>query len=49
MMILYGTALSEERAHLVEAAQSQARLMEAIADFNAIYNQGFNGSVETLP
>jgi PAS domain S-box-containing protein len=33
--VLYGTAFEQQRERLVEAAQSQARLIEAIARFNA--------------
>ncbi len=36
--MLYHTALDEGRAHLVETAQSQARLIEAIARFDALYS-----------
>ncbi len=36
--LLYRTALSEDRAHLVETAQSQARLIEAVARFDAMYS-----------
>ncbi|MBT4519337.1 MAG: PAS domain S-box protein [Halieaceae bacterium] len=35
MAILYDTAFEEERARLVESAQSQARLIEAVARFDA--------------
>ena len=34
IFILYKTALSEERARLVDTAQSQARLMEAVARYD---------------
>ena len=33
--VLYGTAFEQQRERLVEAAQSQARLIEAIARFDA--------------
>jgi PAS domain S-box-containing protein len=36
--ILYHVALNEERSRLVETAQSQARLMEAIARFDKVYS-----------
>lgn len=35
---LYEAAFAEERARLVETAQSQARLIEAIARFDAAYS-----------
>ena len=41
--LLYRTAFREERARLVETAQSQARLMEAIAHFDAAYNSHYSG------
>jgi PAS domain S-box-containing protein len=37
--VLYDTALAEQRARLVETAQSQARLIEAIARFNAAHSR----------
>ncbi len=36
--ILYNTAFEEDRARLVETAQSQARLMEAVARFDQIHS-----------
>ncbi|MEN8132871.1 MAG: PAS domain-containing protein, partial [Pseudomonadota bacterium] len=36
---LYGTAFAEERSRLIEIVQSQARLIEAIARFDAIHSQ----------
>jgi hypothetical protein len=36
--ILYHAALDEERSRLVETAQSQARLMEAVARFDEVYS-----------
>ncbi len=36
--ILYDTLFEEERAHLVETAQSQARLMEAVARFDLVHS-----------
>ena len=35
---LYRAAFREEEARLVEAAQSQARLLESVARFNAVYS-----------
>ncbi len=43
--MLYRTALKEEQARLVEAAKSQARLIEAIARFDAMYSENYpNGA-----
>lgn len=36
---LYGTALAEERARMIEIVQSQARLIEAVARFDAANSQ----------
>lgn len=41
MHILYNTALNEERGRLTETAESQARLIEAIASFDAVYNKDY--------
>ena len=41
MWILYGTAFEEERERLIETAQSQARLIEAVARFDAIYSKDY--------
>jgi PAS domain S-box-containing protein len=41
--LLYRTALAEERARLVVTAQSQARLVEAIARFDKIHTQDYPG------
>ena len=38
---LYQTAISEGRERLVETAQSQARLIESVAKFSAIYNESY--------
>jgi len=39
--VLYRTALKEEQARLVEGAKSQARLIEAVARFDAIYSKNY--------
>ena len=39
--ILYHTALTEERARLEETAKSQARLIDAVARFDAQYSPGY--------
>ena len=39
--MLYRAALYEERARLVETAQSRARLIEAVARFDAVYSRDF--------
>jgi PAS domain S-box-containing protein len=39
IFVLYKTAFVEERERLVETAQSQARLIEAVARFDAIYSE----------
>jgi hypothetical protein len=39
--MLYRTALNEEQARLVETAKSQARLIEAIARFDALYSTDY--------
>ena len=44
--MLYRTALNEQRARLVETAQSQARLLEAVARFDAVYSQDYPGGSE---
>jgi hypothetical protein len=45
--ILYKTALEQEKARLKEAAQSQARLIEAISRFDKIYGSKYpNGTTE---
>lgn len=41
--ILYRTAVNEERLRLQEAAQSQARLIEAIARFDESYSRDYPG------
>ena len=43
LVATYRTAFQQQRARLIEAAQSQARLMEAVAQFDAQY------SAEDLP
>ena len=45
--ILYQTAFNEEKARLIETARSQARLIEAIARFDAQYSKNYpHGSRE---
>ncbi len=39
--ILYMAAVTEEQRHLVETAQTQARLIEAVARFDAIYSHDY--------
>ncbi len=39
--VLYKTALKQERARLVETAQSQARLIEAVARFDRVYSNDY--------
>jgi len=39
--ILYHAALDEERSRLVETAQSQARLMEAVARYDEVYSLNY--------
>jgi PAS domain S-box-containing protein len=39
--LLYQAAFREEQARLVETAQSQARLLEAVARFDALYSQNY--------
>ena len=39
--LLYRTALEEERTRLMETAQSQARFLEAVARFDAIYSNDY--------
>jgi signal transduction histidine kinase/CheY-like chemotaxis protein len=41
IFVLYQTAFEEERSRLVEAAQSQARLIEAVAEFDVEYSGDF--------
>ncbi len=46
IFMLYRTALEQQRAWLITTAQSQARLIEAVARFDATYNQGYEGGSE---
>jgi PAS domain S-box-containing protein len=41
--ILYKTGIEEERARLMETAQSQARLIESMARFDGIYSRDYPG------
>jgi PAS domain S-box-containing protein len=41
IFMLYRAAFDEERARLVETAQSQARLIEAVARFDSIYSSDY--------
>jgi PAS domain S-box-containing protein len=43
---LYRTAFKEQQARLVETAQSQARLIEAVARFDEIYSKDYPGGSE---
>jgi signal transduction histidine kinase len=44
--VLYTAAIEEERERLVETAQSQARLIEAIARFDSVYSSEYPGGSE---
>lgn len=46
VVILYRIHFKEEKARLVETAQSQARLIEAIARYDAVYSQDYPGGSE---
>ena len=39
--ILYNTSLAGEKLRLEEAAKSQARLIEAVARFDSVYNNDY--------
>ena len=41
--LLYQAAFKEAESRLVETAQSQARLLEAIARFDAVHSQNYPG------
>ncbi|MBW2195679.1 MAG: PAS domain S-box protein [Deltaproteobacteria bacterium] len=41
IFLLYRTAFEEERVRLVETAQSQARLIEAVARFDSLYSRDY--------
>ncbi len=44
--MLYQAAFEEERARLIETAQSRARLIEAVARFDALYNRDYPEGAE---
>jgi signal transduction histidine kinase len=46
IFVLYQTAYEEERSRLVEVAQSQARLMEAVARFDMQYSHNYPEGTE---
>jgi len=46
IFILYRTAFQEEKERLIETAQSQARLMEAVARFDSIYSHNYPEGTE---
>ena len=46
IFVLYQTAYEEERSRLVEVAQSQARLMEAVARFDMKYSHNYPEGTE---
>jgi signal transduction histidine kinase len=46
ILLLYQTAYEEEKARLVEVAQSQARLMEAVARFDMQYSHNYPEGTE---
>jgi len=48
LAILYNTSLDQTRARLVEAVESQARLLEAVARFNEEYGLGDMAYTATL-
>lgn len=41
VLLLYRTASDENKARLVATAQSQARLVEAVARFNVLYSRDY--------
>jgi PAS domain S-box-containing protein len=41
IFVLYRTAMTQTNARLVETAQSQARLIEAVARFDAVYSKDY--------
>ncbi|CAI2719259.1 sensor histidine kinase [Nitrospina watsonii] len=46
IFLLYQTAFEEEKARLIESAQSQARLMEAVARFDSVYSYNYPEGTE---
>jgi hypothetical protein len=46
ILLLYRTALEEEKARLVETAQSQARLIEAVTRFDSTWSRNYPGGSE---
>ncbi len=44
--LLYHAAIEQTRERLMETAQSQARLIEAVTRFDAVYSSGYSGGAE---
>ncbi len=44
--VLYWTAFDQERSHLVQTAEDQAHLMDAVARFDQLHGDGESGSPE---
>jgi PAS domain S-box-containing protein len=43
LAVLYDTAFKEQRSNLIQMAQSQARLLEAVGRFDALYSTDYPG------